>query len=128
MERTISNPKTEVEVDGEFIDVKDGKFEPITLPRWRKTGGGSFRMANGRIIKKNQVFHAAPDQIPESFRNVVVPVDGVEEKPVEIVDPSYTIESGTPGYYNVVDTNGKKMNEKQLRQDAAQEMVEALLA
>lgn len=85
-------------------------------------------MASGRIIKKNQVFHADPDQIPEGFRNLVVPVDGVEEKPIEIVTPSYTIESGSPGWYNVIDANGKTMNEKQLRQADAQKMVEALLA
>lgn len=96
--------------------------------KWRKTGGGSFRTRNGKIIKPNQVFMAHPDDIPEGFRDVIVPVHPEDPsfKPEKPRNPKYEIVSGTLGWYNVIDENGKQMNEKQLRQDKAEELVESL--
>ena len=99
------------------------------LPRWRKVGGGTFRLAGGRIIKKNQIFHASVSQIPDGFRDVVIPVDKfVPPEPLALQETKYTVTAGSPGWYNVVDPNGKVMNEKQMRQAEAQSMVEALMA
>ncbi len=42
------------------------------LLKWRKVGGGSVRI-NGRIIKPNEVFLAMEDDLPHSFRDVIVP-------------------------------------------------------
>lgn len=97
--------------------------------KWRKLGGGSFRLANGRIIKPNQVFDASIDQIPEAFRDTVIPVDPEslpKETPIQVASPGYKVVSPSPGWYNVVDSQGKKVNEKALRQDQAQKLVEQL--
>jgi len=48
--------------------------EPELL-RWRKTGGGTFRMGNGKIIKPNQVFRAAVEDIPKAFQHMIIPLD-----------------------------------------------------
>ena len=132
MERTIPNPRTQVEVNGEFIDVKDGKFEPIKEPNegkvhYKKIGGGTFRLANGKIIKPNQRFWAFPEQIPEGVSHVVIPVD--PDEPTQKVTPmetTFSIQTGSPGWYNVVDQNGKQINEKQLRQKDAEALVASL--
>ena len=82
-------------------------------------------MASGRIIKPNQVFRAEDHEIPKNFRHLLVLVDK-EDPPLEIPVSSYSVESGSPGWYNVVDGQGKTVNEKQLRQAEAQELVESL--
>jgi len=50
--------------------------------RWRKIGGGShvLRRRDGqkKRIKKNEIFKAYPDEIPEAFRDVIVPVNEEE--------------------------------------------------
>ncbi len=41
------------------------------LLKWRKVGGGSVRI-NGQIIKPNEVFLAMEDDLPDTFRDVIV--------------------------------------------------------
>lgn len=98
------------------------------MVRWRKTGGGSFRMGNGRIIKPNQVFWAAPEDIPKAFRDVVIPLTKVPPPdPVpEAVAPQYEIQSHSPGWYDIVDGQGKVVNERALRRAEADDMLAAL--
>ena len=104
--------------------------------RWRKTGGGSFTaFINGRkkMIKSGQEFTARLEEIPEGFRDLIVPVDPEEFKvaekhfdDVDIAKLEYTIESRGGGYYNVLDSEGKQVNEKALRKDAAEELISSL--
>jgi hypothetical protein len=95
--------------------------------KWKKLGGGSFRMASGRIIKPNQIFEAAPEEIPMGFRDVVVPVDTIPEPPaLEVVPGGYRVMSRGPGWYDVVDAHGKVVNEGALRQADAQKLLEDL--
>jgi len=104
-------------------DVREGSV------RWKKIGGGTFRMASGRIIKPQQIFVAHPDDIPKAHRDTVVPLSPLEEKPEEKLVPAsggYEIVVKSAGWYNVVDGNGKVMNEKGLRQEAAKELLESL--
>jgi len=95
-----------------------------------------------RIIKPNEQFSAAEHEIPEGFRDRVRRLDAgpkevlapppkappvepveVEETPTEL---EYFVEPRSPGYFNVVDKNGKVMNEKALRAAAAEELVKSL--
>lgn len=96
--------------------------------RWRKIGGGTFRMGKGRIIKPNQVFRARPSEIPEGFRDVVVPIDDVGTEEPEVVtpqSPAYEIRQRSVGWYDVINVStGKVINERALRKSDA----EALLA
>lgn len=122
MERTKKVTKEVVE------DI--GILEEPTL-RWKKTGGGTFRMPN-RIIKPNEVFEAKPSEIPMGFRHIIIPLD---EIPAEALAPKvigktmeYSIVKREKGsWYDVVTEGGKKLNEKALTKDDAEKMVEDLL-
>lgn len=99
--------------------------------RWRKTGGGSFRMAGGKIIKPGQVFNARPDEIPKSFRDVCIPLDKLppegDDAPLEVASTDYTYEKrGESNWYDVFGPDGKKLNEKALTRVKALEFIEAL--
>jgi len=104
--------------------------------RWVKTGGGSFAatIAGRRMmIKPGQEFSAKPEEIPTAFRDVVVPVDNTELAEVEasadsvdVTKLTYTIEPRGGGYYNVLDSEGKIINEKALRKGAAEELISSL--
>ena len=95
--------------------------------KWKKLGGGSFRMANGRIIKSNQIFDAKQEDIPVAFRDVVVPVNPLPaDRPLEVVQGAYSIKSKGPGWYDVVDSLGKVINEKSLRREDAEKLLESL--
>ena len=124
---------------------EDGKI------RWRKTGGGSFRLADGRIIKPNQIFVAAPSEISESFLNLVIPLDEMpkekapseilgsvnfelkEQSPEQLQSPVdkavYAIEPRGVGWWNVVQAiTGKVMNHHALRKGDAEKLLESLQA
>lgn len=108
---------------------------------WIKTGGGSFRMADGRIIKPNQKFMAKPSQIPTAFRDTVVPVDatilaGIEqavEEEVQVavaaatVPGKYEVRERGKGWYDVVDAEiNKVMNTEALRAEDAEKLRRSL--
>jgi hypothetical protein len=114
--------------------------DPNTPIRWKKLGGGSLRLKN-RIIKPGQVFFATPAEISRGFRDVVVPLDGVDPdvKPqsepvkVDIVKTEYMVvpkgNSGT--WFDVVHLAGKDekgepiykaINEKGLRKEVAEKL------
>ena len=102
------------------------------LITWKKMGGGSFLMKN-RIIKPGQVFQATLEDIPEGFRDVIVPVDPAEAKVaspevdiVEAVVLQYFLRKRSAGYFDVVDIDGKVQNEKALREGPAEELIKSL--
>jgi hypothetical protein len=104
--------------------------------RWRKVGGGSFRLRiNGRacIVKPNQEFSAPASAIPIGFRDVVICLDGdpviLEKEPEMVVKPSeYTLKvSGRAGYFNIFDASGKKVNEKAMKEDDAKRALADLI-
>lgn len=108
---------------------------------WKKTGGGSLRF-NHKIIKPNERFKARPDEIPASFRDVIIPLEdlGDVEKqaaPVEAVKTEYTIKprGKSKSLFDVVypagkEENGetiwKSINEKPLTKDIAEKLVKDL--
>lgn len=103
------------------------------IPTWKKLGGGSFRLASGKIIKPNQVFQAYESEIPKAFRDCVKMVEGVAEsasKPIKKVKASvYKINSigeTEDSLFNVVGENGKSYNERPLSFEEAEDLVEAL--
>lgn len=98
---------------------------------WRKTGGGSFRGLKGRIIKPNEKFQAYEHEIPKSFRDVIIPLQSLPSKapvaPIKVIEPVYAIEKrGSSGWYNVVDAQGKALNEKALKKEVAEKLVKDL--
>jgi len=97
---------------------------------FRKTGGGTFRLANGRIIKPGQVFKVYPSQIPKSFRDSLLPLQDLppspEERKIDVADPNYSLVARGGGWFNVVDANGKVMNQKALKQAEADKLLDDL--
>ena len=109
-------------------------IQPSELIWWKRVGGKAF-MFNGRHIKPNQKFQAKLEDIPEAFRDIILPLDqGEYEKSVTKEDVrapaelEYFVKSRGAGYYDVVDGDGKLQNEKALRKDAADALVESLTA
>ncbi len=97
--------------------------------KWKKIGGGTFRLASGKIIKPNQEFMATSDQIPGAFRDVIKPLDSAPEALPDEVPPDvqqYEIVHRSHGWYDITDNQGKKINEKSLRKKAAENMIEIL--
>jgi len=116
------------------------KSETSRLKRWKKIGGGSFILGR-RYIKPNQKFTAYEEEIPTGFRDTVILLGEVEDavevktpkskeapvKPaVPDAPPKYEVKQRSVGYYNVVDQDGKIVNEKALRKAAAEALVDTL--
>jgi len=104
---------------------------------WIKRGRGSLRIVLGgtlRVIKPNQRFMASPDQIPESFKDLIKPVEAfTEDQLPEVVETTplkYELQQrGETGpWWDIVDSQGKVVNEKALRLDAANKFITELLA
>lgn len=108
------------------------KAEKAKGIKLRKEGGGTFRTKKGRIIKPGQTFYAPWEDIPKAFRDTVRPVDPVaaaaEEEKADAVgkESKYFVQAGKPGWFDVVDADGKKQNEKALRSDKADDLLKQL--
>ena len=95
--------------------------------KWKKLGGGSFRLRSGRIIKPNQTFDASPDEIPAAFRDIVVPVTPLPPAPkLDVQAGAYQLRHRGSNWYDILDGQGKVVNEKALRQDEARKIIEGL--
>lgn len=108
---------------------KDGKVQFI------KTGAGTLRFGR-KIYKENQKFWAYPEEIPETFRDLIKPVtaegkakvaeaeeeiENIETKPSE-----YKLRHRGGPWYDVVDANGKQMNEGAKKRDEALKLIDSL--
>ena len=96
--------------------------------RWKKIGNGSF-ILNNRYIKPGQTFMATVEEIPKAFRDVVVPVEGLPEDPLLNVKKSsnYSIvEIEGTNTWNIVDGQGKVLNEKPMVRIEAEKLLKAL--
>lgn len=84
-----------------------------------------------RIMKPGQVFFAFERDLPEEFKLMIMEMDLPVKQP-EVQESSfrsatYRIKERKGGeYYDVIDSNGKKMNEKQLSKEEAEELVKKL--
>lgn len=88
---------------------------------------GLFMYA-GRYVKPGQRFMAHPDEIPESVRDIIIPMEEIPEPAkVVAVEPAYKKLPGKKsGTFNVVDGNGKVMNEELLSEKEADDLVNSL--
>ena len=104
--------------------VDDGKI------RYKKIGGGSLRFG-GKIIKPQQIFKARPDEIPEAFKDVIIPLDEVKEKQLteEAIPAGKVAEyilqprANSKLWFDVVDSQGKVLNEKALKKEVAERLI-----
>lgn len=120
----------------DVTDLEKGLDEVPEEPTitWKKIGGGSLRLGN-RMIKQNEVFVAKESEIPQAFRDVVIPqqiIPGKQE--VKYVPVTYTLipvdapEDAEDGakYFNILDSYGKTINEKPLEESKAKSFIVSL--
>ena len=113
------------------------KADPEAL-KWKKQGGGPLHINIGgrvQIIKPGQEFMAKEEEIPVTFRDVIVPVNPVvaakkkqevEEKAAEAAKPKYFLKEKGGNWWDVVNADGKVQNEKSLRKADAEKLIEDL--
>jgi hypothetical protein len=90
---------------------------------------GSHKSERGKIIKPNQHFWARPSEIPKTFGDVVKPVHALPpEPPLDVVEPGYDMKpnADNENMWDVVDMQGKAMNEQPLTKSDAEELIKAL--
>ena len=98
---------------------------------WKKVGGGSLRLF-GKIIKPGQQFRAHPNAIPAAFKDLIIPLESIpkspEEPPMIVTKAIYELKlrGKSKSLFDVVDKNGKVLNEKALTKEVAQKLVEDL--
>ena len=98
-----------------------------------KKGKGMLRLKNGQVVKENEFFYAYPEDIPNAFRDSVVPTNpdkavketfkehGVieDKKPVYKMKPAEAESGDKEKLFDIVDKQDKKINEDRLtRKDA----------
>ena len=70
------------------------------------------------------------DEIPEAFRDVIIPLDKFVPKPEEnlvAVGAEYKLKQrGTSTWYDVVNGKGKVLNEKAMRRTDALDLIKVL--
>ena len=115
----------------ENINIVVDNDKPV---RWKKIGGGSFLLGK-HYIKQNEVFEARPSQIPKGFRDVLICLDVLPETGKvapefvsEAKKPVFTIAlKGTSKFlYDILDAQGKVLNEKGLKKADAEKLIEDL--
>ena len=103
--------------------------------RWRKLGGGSLRL-NNRIIKPGEIFFADLAELPKAFLDTLECLDSVglqtavaEKAREPFVPVEYTLKKvkGTD-LWNLLDVEGKALNEAPLAKEAAEELLNAVKA
>jgi len=91
-------------------------------------------MKSNRIIKPGQEFMAYDHEIPQGFRDVIICLDKNPAKeeaaaPVKVVKPEYTVKHRSGGFYNILDSNEKVVNEEAIKgKEAAEKFIEGLQA
>ncbi len=116
---------------------------------WKKLGGGILRIRDGRkIVKPNEEFLAYPSEIPDGFRDTIVPLEEIPEvipvspsfevkeraeepvQPLEVDEdaPEYEAVKREKGHwYDVINKEtGKPLNDKALTKVQAVELLKAL--
>lgn len=101
---------------------------------YKKIGGGSLRIG-GKIVKPGEKFRATPESIPKGFRDLLIPLEGgsfeeVEKKQavkLDITKSTYKlVKREKSAWFDVVDANGKVLNEKGMKKEIAEKLISDL--
>jgi hypothetical protein len=101
---------------------------------WQKLGGGGF-MLHGKLIKSKDKFRATPNEIPNAFKDVVVPLEDYVLEP-QVVDAfvakkevNYSMQQRgkSKSWFDVVDGKGKAINAKALTKEQATSLLKDIL-
>ena len=117
------------EVDPEVPEVPEAKAEPVDpdpIIVWKKTGGGSLRLAK-RLIPPGALFKARVSEIPKGFRDVVIPQELIPEAvqaTMPAVKSSFQVvpRGKSKSMFDIIGANGKRMNEQPLTKAVAERL------
>ena len=94
---------------------------------WQNVGGGTLRYVRGKMIKPGEKFKAYPDEVPLSFRDVIIPLESISNsnrpEPKEIVEIQYKTKERNDGLFDIVDSQGKVLNAKPLEKEVADNLI-----
>lgn len=99
---------------------------------WFVNRGGPYRHSDGSIKIPGKKFKAYPEDVSESMRVHIVPLDGSEDQkeeplPTPKTKSGYDIAQKSPGWYNVIQKEtGKIVNEIGLRKAEAEALINSL--
>ncbi len=97
--------------------------------KWKNVGG-AFRFRKNEIIKPGQTFLAYVDEIPQPFRDILIPMEEIVEtpEPTKIAAIKYSLipTENNPELFNILDSEGKVMNEKPLKESIAKRLLQDL--
>jgi len=111
--------------------------------KWQKiVGGGAIRLRNGQRIKPNEQFEAFESEIPQGHRDLIQEIEPVarkrktqdegsketspqEQEEVKEREPAtqYETKHAGGGKYNVINLEGKAINEELLTKEAAEKLI-----
>ncbi len=95
--------------------------------RWINKGG-TLRLLSKKVIQRGTKFLALPSEIPEAFRDVVVPLDPIprDDADEEAAVDTYSLKERDNGLFDVIDANGKVVNDKPMKELEAKEVLSRL--
>ena len=119
-------PRTKIKTVSQEVKIDDVQSNLI---KWVNRGG-AFYMKDGKRVSRGETFLAAPEDVPLAFRDVIKPVDPaamVTEQPLQAVATSFRLKQrGKTAFYDVVDDSGKRINEKDLTEQEAKQILDKL--
>lgn len=120
-EPEVTTSKTEV-ITPQIVTTTPG------ICTWRKKEGGTFRLGSGRKVKPNEVFTAYPSEIPEAFKDLFELVEGNADAIERVItSPSkFSIGTREDGLFDVVDMDGKSINDEPMAEEDADKLLMAL--
>jgi hypothetical protein len=126
-EQLVKNEQVEQVEEKEVKEIEPVEYKEPTY-RWKKVGGGALHF-KGHIIKPGQILIAKESEIPQAFKNSLLLMDKATGHPMEKVEKvktNYKLEHRGSGWYDVVDDNGKPINEKAMKQSEAEQLLNNL--
>jgi hypothetical protein len=102
----------------------DGKIS------FKKIGGGALRW-NKQLIKPGQIIRLNPNDIPKNFLDVLIPLEKIREvaePPIVITKSEFKVvpRGKSKSLFDVLDNQGKVINEKGLTKEVAESLVNDL--
>jgi hypothetical protein len=106
---------------------------------YKKVGGGALRWGN-RLIKPGQIIRLKPEEVPENFKDLLIPTEAIREKsapPIPVAKTEYTLKprGKSKSLWDVVtkvgvDADGKDVfkaiNEKALSKELGEQLISDL--
>lgn len=95
---------------------------------WKKKGGGTMRLKDGRVIKSGDKFQATEYEVfgLTTWLEPLSPLPSQLKPKIEVEPPKFFLRSRGNSWWDVVDVNGNVINDHALRQPQADQLKQEL--